>query len=665
MTDGSFQPEASPEPANRPTRTFDVFDTVLTRAFAHPRDVFVYIGHELQARGVAVVEPFAFGHARWDAEHAARAKSPWTEVLLDDIYRELGAALSWNADTIAAARAVEMEIENRFIRGIPAGRVAVTEAREESGNVAYLSDMYLPSPLIRAWLVREGVFLDGDHLLISGEERGNKSSGALFATAREKLGVDYANWRHVGDNDFADVAKPRSLGIEVRHFTDTHLTPREWSARGTRDEFTSPWRSFLAGAMRLARLDGVASDPRESLLWNTGATVAGPLFAGFVRWVLDDAERKGIKRLYFLARDGQIFWRIAQAMQHARPNPIECRYLYASRLVFAGSAELASPEALRWLAAPDGHFHSLRQALWQLGLEQSSISLSLPPDLARHDPDSNLTPDERHRLADWLLEPSRRHLVEEAMSRRAGRARAYLEASGLHPGEPVGLVDTGWLGSIQRNLERILGRPEQPCPLTGYYLGLMPPASPQPAGPMLGYTNRFAPLPIVREESHKVLIELMSQSDHGQVIGLEPKDGDWVPWLNPPGPVNVEEIRLFQDAVLAFTARHLETADVLPAPEDEFARAIIATYRNFHDHPSRAEAELFGFMPHADQLFEQHHAHLCGNLSWRETLSAILNYRRRPPHWWIPGQAALGNAWTLRAFRALKAWRWKIGGRSM
>ena len=34
--------------------------------------------------------------------------------------------------------------------------------------------------------------------------------------------------------------------------------------------------------------------------------MAGPLFTGFVRWVLDDAERRGLKRLYFLARDGQL-----------------------------------------------------------------------------------------------------------------------------------------------------------------------------------------------------------------------------------------------------------------------------------------------------------------------------------------------------------------------
>jgi hypothetical protein len=302
--------------------------------------------------------------------------------------------------------------------------------------------------------------------------------------------------------------------------------------------------------------------------------------------------------------------------------------------------------------------------LWQLGLDNSPQPMSLPPELTHRDPDGNLTVDERRRLADWLLEPVRRRLIEEAMARRANRARAYLESNGLRAGEPIGLVDTGWLGSIQRNLERILGRPDQPCPLTGYYLGLMPPAAPLPAGEILGYTNRFAPLPIVREESHKVLIELMAQSDHGQVVGLEPKDGSWVPWLNPPGPVNLPAIKLFQEAVLAFTMRTLETDTVAPAPEDEFARAVIAIYRKFHDHPSASEARLYGFMPHADQLFEQRHANLCGDLSFGQILGALVDHRRRPPHWWIPGQAALGHAAVLRAFRALKALRWKIAGKT-
>jgi FMN phosphatase YigB (HAD superfamily) len=646
-----------------PVVSYDVFDTVVTRAFAHPRDLFVHLGAQLRDRDPAALEPLAFARARWAAEHAARKKSPWTEVLLDDIYRELAVQLGWSAAAAAAAQALELDIESRHLRGIPAMRPVLAGSRAAAGRLLFLSDMYLPATALRPWLTREGVIEPGDLLLISGEARGNKSSGALFTAARQQTGGDFKQWHHTGDHPFADVAKPRELGLTATHFTRAHLTTREKKVRGTTGEFAPVWRSLLAGAMRLARLERNSANDREGVLWETGTTVAGPLFYGFVRWVLAEAERRGVERLYFLARDGQIFWRVAKEIQRVTPGRVECRYLYASRLVFAGSTELSAPGALRWLAAPTGHFHSLRQALWQLGLDGSHGRIDLPAAFSALEPDANLSRADRQRLADWLLEPQRRAVLEAAMERRSAQARAYLEANGLRAGEPIGLVDAGWLGSIQRNLERILGRPGKPAPLTGFYLGLMPPEPPLAAGELLGYSNTFAPLPLLREESHKVLVELMAQSDHGQVIGLKPHEDGWAPWLNAPGPVNLAEIKLFQEAVLAFTGRMLETLDTANPPPEEIARVVLEVYRDFHDHPSRDEARVFGFLPHADQLYEQSHATLCADQTLAQALIAVAIHPLRPPHWWIGGQAALGHAALLRTFQFLKKLRWKLTGK--
>jgi FMN phosphatase YigB (HAD superfamily) len=647
----------------RPVVSYDVFDTVVTRTFAHPRDVFVHLGALLRERGAHQLDALAFARARWAAEHAARRKSSCSEVVLDDIYRELAAQLSWDAVTTGIARDLELEIESRHLRAVPSIRSSLAAARKSAGRLVFLSDMYLPSAVLRPWLAREGVIESDDILLISGEARGNKSSGALFDLARGQIEGNFAQWHHSGDHDWADVGKPRQLGLKATHLTQAHLTGREKKARGSTGEFASVGNSLLAGAMRLARLERNPESKREAVLWETGATVAGPLFYGFVRWTLAEAERRGLRRLYFLARDGQIFWRVAQAIQRVTPGRVECRYLYASRLVFAGPAELSTPEALHWLAAPTGHFHSLRQTLWQLGLVESGLQTELPAAFSSINPDANLSQPEREILADWLLAPKRRAVLHKAMEIRSAQARAYLEANELRAGEPVGLVDAGWLGSIQRNLERILGQEDRPAPLTGFYLGLMPAEPATASGELLGYTNTFAPLPLMREESHKVLIELMAQSDHGQVIGLKSHESGWVPWMNAPGPVNLAEIKLFQEAVLAFTARMLETADVAALPDDELARTAVGLYRDFHDRPTKAEAALFGFLPHADQLYEQRHATLCAEQNLLGTMVALLNFHRRPPHWWVSGQAALGHAVWLRTFQFLKRWRWRLSGR--
>ncbi|MBS0661902.1 MAG: hypothetical protein JSR48_01450 [Verrucomicrobia bacterium] len=644
--------------------SFDVFDTVVTRDFAHPRDLFVHVGAGLRADGISPLDPLAFAMARWDAELAARRESPAVEVTLDEIYAVLARTLRWDPATLARARERELATEGRHLHGVPRARPLLAAARASAGPLMFLSDMYLPSAVLGGWLAREGVMAPGDLLFISGETRANKSSGRMFEFVRDATGMTFGQWHHTGDHPFADVAKPRELGLTATHFADVHLTARERRARATDGEFAPPWRSLLAGAMRRARLDRLPATEREAVLWETGTAVAGPLFHGFVRWTLAEAERRGLKRLYFLARDGQIFWRIARQIQAGRPAAVECRYLYASRLAFAGPAELESPAALRWLAAPTGHFHSLRQTLLQLGLDEAWGRDHLPAELAVPDLDANLPPATREALADWLLAPSRRQVVREAVAVRAARARAYLAAEGLRAGEPVGLVDAGWLGSIQRNLEQVLAEDGRPAPLTGFYLGLMPPADPRPAGEMLGFTNLHAPIPLVREESHKVLVELMAQSDHGQVLNFREAGGRWEPVLNAPGPVNLDEIRLFQEAILAFVRRAEETADAAAAPPGDFARAVIALYRDFHDRPSTREARVFGFLPHADQLYEQRHATLCADFALSGLLRALRDYRLRPPHWWIGGQIALGHGPLLRAFRGAKRAWWRLRGRA-
>ena len=648
---------------SRTTRSYDVFDTVVTRAFAHPRDLFVHLGERLGQRGLIRLPPLEFARLRWTTELAARQKTPGREVGLAEIYRELALRLHWDEATTAAAQDVELAVESRHLHAIPYLQPELARARAEAGRLLFLSDMYLPSAVLRAWLTREGVMQPDDVLLVSGEARANKNSGKLFAIARQQTGGDYARWHHAGDHPVSDVAKPRELGLTATHRPEAWLTPRERQARGSEGEFAEVWRSLLAGAMRLARLQRLPADEREAVLWETGATVAGPLFTGFVRWVLAEAERRGLRRLYFLARDGQIFWRIAQALQAGESRGVECIYLHASRLLFAGVAEAGSPSALRTLIAPGATYHSLHQALVALGLDEAWAKAHLPARFQSQDRHANLPQPEREALADWLLAPAQRALIQPAIALRSSQARTYLDAAGLRAGEPVALVDAGWFGTIQRSLECILGDSSGPAPLTGFYLGLMPAGDRPFAGEAVGYTNRFAPLPLLREESHKVLIELMAQADHGQAEGFVQREGRLAVREQDIGPVQLAEVRLFQDAVLAFTRQTLAVADVTTAPTEEYARAVIGLYRQLHDHPTAREVRVLGFLPHSDQYFEQRHAGLCAELSLSEVCAALRDYRRRPPHWWIAGQATLGHAPVLLLFRWFKAKWWKISGR--
>ena len=59
--------------------------------------------------------------------------------------------------------------------------------------------------------------------------------------------------------------------------------------------------------------------------------VLAPALGAFTRWLLEETEQAGIRRLYFLARDGYLMYRCARIYAERFQLPIECRYLCCSR----------------------------------------------------------------------------------------------------------------------------------------------------------------------------------------------------------------------------------------------------------------------------------------------------------------------------------------------
>ena len=84
-------------------------------------------------------------------------------------------------------------------------------------------------------------------------------------------------------------------------------------------EATDGVTSWLAGASRLARLEaaqrGVSAPQAE-----VGSGVLGPLLVGFALWVVAQARQHGVRRLYYVARDGEVMLAVARHVIGA-PRP--------------------------------------------------------------------------------------------------------------------------------------------------------------------------------------------------------------------------------------------------------------------------------------------------------------------------------------------------------
>jgi len=427
-------------------RSFDIFDTVLTRAFAAPGDLFVALGEEGGRQGLINVEAREFARKRMAAEAAARQTAPAREPGVRDIYAVLAKDLGLAPAESDRLLELELELEAAALQPVPGMQEQVAAAREAAGRVLFISDMYLPASFLERVLSQYGFFQPGDRIYVSGEAKASKTAGSLYSRIRSELSAGEAEWVHVGDNPRADDLVPRELGIVTAPVTRTRLNRYELLGRG--EGAVAPiWRSRLAAAMRLARLEGAGLADARRVIWSTGADVVGPLLFGFVFWCLRQAAELGIQRLYFIARDGQVLQKIGELICAAWGLKVECRYLYGSRQAWRIPAlDGVGAEELEW-ASPKDHGLSVEHVCARLGLQPHQIQEALLDrgfaPAAWREP----LPEERlEALREVLLREPVRQLVQETAARARPLLVRYLRQEGLFDGAPFGLVDIGWGG---------------------------------------------------------------------------------------------------------------------------------------------------------------------------------------------------------------------------
>lgn len=190
-----------------------------------------------------------------------------------------------------------------------------------------------------------------------------------------------------------------------------------------------------------------------------GYTAFGPLILAFSAWLEEEAEKRGIHRLYFLSREGYFLLQLykeALRLGLCRLSNIDARYLYISRRATFGAAE-KTPETLDLMLRSgqfQGPLYDLLDA--RLGLSRDFCEdHGLPNVTVDVENDSKAVLD--------LLKPILPALQKKTASERAPLEQ-YLRQEGFFDDQLVGLVDVGYSASIQRWLWMLTKRD-----LTGFY----------------------------------------------------------------------------------------------------------------------------------------------------------------------------------------------------
>ena len=350
--------------------SFDVFDTLVSRPFAKPMDIFVMLNKPFtQLFGIKSYVDFA--SIRHNSEE--RCHKIWKslkpgveEPRLDDIYNEISSTYGYDREKLRIIEQLEIQNEIRFSFPRKSGCELFELAKSAGKKVILVSDMYLPRSCIEAVLQKCGIS-GYDKLYLSNEYHLTKHSGRLYRViARDLDGI--AKGRqilHIGDNYDSDVKRAQEAGFDTQHFPAAiglfqGRNPGIYTGKSfskifdIADRYTDMNLSYYSYTGLRCCLAMVANKifdfPFVSFNKNSDLN-ADPVFVGYyvvgmhifalARWLIQQTKDKGIRKIHFAARDGYLIKQAYDILSEGLEGVPESNYIRVSRKTFA-SADIYS-----------------------------------------------------------------------------------------------------------------------------------------------------------------------------------------------------------------------------------------------------------------------------------------------------------------------------------
>ncbi|CAA9569704.1 MAG: Predicted hydrolase (HAD superfamily) [uncultured Truepera sp.] len=600
--------------------SFDVFDTCIVRTCARPTDVFYLVAEQLLAKsgrpyGREEVSELALARAL--AEKRAHKATPRGEITLTDIYAELGDLSAWGFSA-QEMRDAEVCFEVAAMRPVVPIRTRIEALQRAGERVVFISDMYLPESAVREMLLSCGYSVPEGTLYVSSELNLTKRAGGLFKHVLEEEGIPAKELRHCGDGVESDILGARKAGVGAEIVTVTQLNRFERAMLNVPS--TTPWAtSQLAGIARATRLSFDGESEMQGSA-EVAASVVAPLLTGFVLWVLRDAQARGLKRLYFVARDGQVLHKVAEALGTGVDAP-ELRYLYGSRQAwYAPSAFAVDRDELEFVLMT-GQSSAPRHNLKRVNLTPEALEIPLlRHGFPKSAWETQLEGEAVERFWRFIEDPEVAPLILAEAERAREVALAYFEQEGLLKDARWALVDVGWTLRTQGSLHKVLASAGQPHTL-GYYLGVSKTrfssrAYGQGRAYLLEEAENDSGAQIRTLFENKGLIDqVFTMADHGSTRGYARVGEGLEPVLSalPVHPKREVFLRTVHELVSRF-AEELAKSPVRDCEPELRACARLVTGMLIAQ-PTRSEARALAWAPISDDPNELRAAQLARPLS--------------------------------------------------
>lgn len=336
--------------------SFDVFDTLISRPFYDPKDLFILLDHEF-SKPTNNKFSIAFSKMRVIAEGKARNGSSkltnGEDITLSEIYEVIKNTFHISSDIVSAMYDLENQLEIKFCKVRETGKELYEFAKYTGKRIVITSDMYLELDTVEEILKRNG-YQDYEKLFLSSKERSLKYSGNLFKKMLRFVKVKPEQVLHIGDTFQSDINGANSVGIQTfflpkakeafeNKINGIQTNNSAWPDKYIFEPFISQGSARNNFGYR-TMLSLVANKFFDNpfVTFNTASDFnSNPYFIGYynvgmhciglVKWLYENCRRLGYKNIYFLARDGYLPKLIFDIYQRNCTHKINSFYLYGSR----------------------------------------------------------------------------------------------------------------------------------------------------------------------------------------------------------------------------------------------------------------------------------------------------------------------------------------------
>ncbi len=468
--------------------TFDIFDTALLRRCGRPEAIW----KQLAVRLFAEEKDFVDAFIAW----RQRAKGD----TLSEIYAGIDEAyVTFSGRSREEMMQAEREEERSALIVNPEIRSIIERKRKEGWTIAFVSDMYLDSGFLRSVLEHEGCIEKGERVYVSCEHNARKDTGTLYDVVRRDFSP--TEWEHYGDNKRSDVAMAKKKGIRAMAVST-----------GFNAVEASYWHVApqLAALSRLYRLQHSGDE-----FTAFAADFVVPAYLPYAAFVLTEARRMGITKLYFLSRDSYVLLKAAQAMLADTQGP-ELHYLFVSRRSLL-LPYLYGEDEKAYLEARDHHtivrLDSVDKLLMHLRTTRKELREQFGIEFA-YARVNNFA--EQEDFLRKIFHNDFTPLLQQRAKEQQTLLLDYFRQEGLFDSERCAAVDVGWLGTLRLMINHILRKQGVPD-LHFFYYGVRGDVISPSAG---RYTSYFQASELTTEAT--VLLEhYFSASPYPTTVGYQ------------------------------------------------------------------------------------------------------------------------------------------------